>query len=48
MIDAGPDQPIDQAYLDAGRWEVDIAGRMFPAHVSLRPLHDPEMRRIKG
>ena len=48
MIDAGPGQPIDQAYLDAGRWEVDIAGRMFPARVSLRPLYDPEMRRIKG
>jgi len=47
MIDAGS-EPIDQAYLDAGRWEVDIAGRLFPARASLRPLYDPEMQRIKG
>jgi len=46
MIDAG--EPIDQAYLDAGRWEVDIAGRLFPARASLRPLHDPDNTRIKG
>jgi len=46
MIDAG--EPIDQAYLDAGRWEVDIGGRRYPARASLRPLFDPDMRRIKG
>jgi 4-methylaminobutanoate oxidase (formaldehyde-forming) len=45
-IDAG--EPIDQAYLDAGRWEVDIAGRLFPARASLRPLYDPDNTRIKG
>ena len=46
MIDAG--EPIDQAYLDAGRWEVDIAGRLFPGRASLRPLYDPDNLRIKG
>ena len=46
MIDAG--EPIDQAYLDAGAWEIDIAGRKFPARASLRPLYDPDMRRIKS
>jgi glycine cleavage system aminomethyltransferase T/glycine/D-amino acid oxidase-like deaminating enzyme len=45
MIDAG--EPMDQAYLDGGRWEVDIAGRRYPALASLRPLYDPEGKRIK-
>jgi 4-methylaminobutanoate oxidase (formaldehyde-forming) len=46
MIDA--DEPIDQAYLDRGSWDVDIAGRTCPAVVSLRPLYDPEMKRIRS
>ncbi len=46
MIDAG--EPIDQAYLDRGRWEVDIAGKIYPAIASLRPLYDPDNLRIKG
>jgi len=46
MIEAG--EPIDQAYLDAGTWEVDIAGRLYPARASLRPLYDPEMKRVRS
>ena len=45
MIEA--DAPIDQAWLDAGRWEIDIAGKRFPAHASLKPLYDPEMKRVR-
>lgn len=45
MIEAGV--PIDAAYLAAGTWEVEIAGAKYPAAVSLRPLYDPEMRKIK-
>lgn len=45
MVDAG--QPIDQAYLDGGQWEVEIAGKLYPAVASLRPLFDPEMQKIK-
>lgn len=41
-------QGIDQAYLDRGTIEVNIAGRMVPAMASLRPLYDPEMKRIKS
>ena len=33
---------------DASRWEVDIAGRRYPASVSLRPLYDPTNARIKS
>ena len=45
MIEAG--EPIDQAYLDQGTWEVDIAGKKYPAVASLRPFYDPDMKRIK-
>jgi 4-methylaminobutanoate oxidase (formaldehyde-forming) len=37
----------DAAWLSAGSWEVDIAGRRYPVKVSLRPLYDPEMKRIR-
>ena len=46
MIEAG--EPVTQAYLDEGKWEVDIAGRKYPAVASLRPLYDPENKRIKA
>jgi 4-methylaminobutanoate oxidase (formaldehyde-forming) len=42
------DEAIDQAWLDAGRWEVDIAGTRYPAVTSLRPLYDPGMQRVKS
>ncbi|RPH80169.1 MAG: FAD-dependent oxidoreductase, partial [Candidatus Rokuibacteriota bacterium] len=46
MVEAG--EPITQVYLDAGTWDVDIAGTRYPAVVSLKPLYDPEMKRIRG
>jgi 4-methylaminobutanoate oxidase (formaldehyde-forming) len=46
MIEAG--EPINKAYLEEGRWEVDIAGRKYPAEVSLKPMYDPTMARIKA
>ncbi len=39
---------VDQAYLDEGNWEVDIAGKIYPAIVSFKPLYDPGMSRIKA
>jgi 4-methylaminobutanoate oxidase (formaldehyde-forming) len=42
------EEPIDQAWLDRGHWEVDIAGKPCPAVTSLRPLFDPDMKRIKA
>jgi glycine cleavage system aminomethyltransferase T/glycine/D-amino acid oxidase-like deaminating enzyme len=41
-----PKVVVDEAYLGSGRWEVDIAGRLYPAVVSVRPLYDPQMKRI--
>jgi 4-methylaminobutanoate oxidase (formaldehyde-forming) len=46
MIEAG--EPVDQAYLDRGTWEVEIAGKSYPAIASLRPLYDPDMKRVKA
>jgi Glycine cleavage system T protein (aminomethyltransferase) len=46
MIEAG--EPVDQAYLDAATWEVDIAGHSYPAVASLRPLYDPTMSRVRS
>jgi len=46
MIEA--DEPIDEAYLEAGTWEVNIAGKLYPAEVSLRPMYDPHMKRVKA
>jgi glycine cleavage system aminomethyltransferase T len=46
MIEA--DEPITQAWIDAGRWEVDIAGKRYPAVASIKPLYDPDMERVKG
>ncbi|MEV0456024.1 GcvT family protein [Catellatospora methionotrophica] len=45
MIDA--DVPLDQAWIDAGSWTVEIAERTYPAKASLRPLYDPKNERIK-
>jgi 4-methylaminobutanoate oxidase (formaldehyde-forming) len=46
MIEAG--EPVDAAYVQGGTWEVDIAGRLYPADVSLRPLYDPRSERVRG
>jgi 4-methylaminobutanoate oxidase (formaldehyde-forming) len=47
MID-GVGEAIDPKWIDVGTWEVDIAGRRYPARASLRPMYDPEMARIKA
>jgi glycine cleavage system aminomethyltransferase T/glycine/D-amino acid oxidase-like deaminating enzyme len=41
-----PKVPVDEAFLNSGKWEVDIAARSHPAIVSARPLYDPEAKRI--
>lgn len=46
MISA--DVAIDPAFLASGRWEVDIAGTRYPIAVSLRPMYDPNMKRVKA
>ena len=42
------DEPFKKAWLDAGEWTVEVAGKIIPATVSLRPMYDPKMERIKA
>jgi 4-methylaminobutanoate oxidase (formaldehyde-forming) len=46
MVSSGG-APVDQAWIDAGRWSVLIGDRICPARVSLRPLYDPAGKRIR-
>jgi len=46
MIEA--DEPIDAAWIEAGEWTVEIAGQMYPAIASLKPLYDPTNARIRA
>ncbi len=46
MIDAGG--PLDAKWIEAGTWQVDIAGTLYPAIASLKPLFDPENKKIKS
>jgi glycine cleavage system aminomethyltransferase T len=46
MVEAG--EPVDQAYCDKGTWEVEVAGKIYPAIVSVKPLYDPENKKIKA
>ncbi|MEE8334950.1 MAG: FAD-dependent oxidoreductase, partial [Candidatus Neomarinimicrobiota bacterium] len=45
MIEAG--EPINAEYITNGKWTIEIAGKSYAAEVSLRPLYDPEMKKIK-
>lgn len=40
--------PVDADDLEGGDWAVDIAGRVYPAEVSLRSMYDPEMARVRS
>jgi 4-methylaminobutanoate oxidase (formaldehyde-forming) len=46
MVDLG--EPIDAAAIAGTRWEVDVASRLVPATVSLRPMYDPTSERVRG
>jgi 4-methylaminobutanoate oxidase (formaldehyde-forming) len=46
MIEAG--EPVNKAYIQEGEWEVEVAGKIYPAKVSLMPMYDPKMERIKA
>jgi 4-methylaminobutanoate oxidase (formaldehyde-forming) len=46
MVEA--DRPVDRDWIETGSWEVDVAGTLYPARVSLAPLYDPKMARIRS
>jgi 4-methylaminobutanoate oxidase (formaldehyde-forming) len=41
-------EPVTPAVVGAGRWEIDVAGRIVAARASLRPLYDPGLERVKA
>lgn len=41
------DEPLTASIVKEGAWEVEVAGVMFKATASLKPLFDPDMQRIK-
>ena len=47
MVPAPDGGTLDQKWIDAGTWEVDIAGKRYPAIASLKPLYDPENKQVK-
>lgn len=47
MIEGGS-EVVDQKYLDAGTWELEINGKRYPALASMKPLYDPEMKKVKA
>lgn len=47
MVDGGG-EAVDAKWLSSGTWEVDIAGKKYPAVASMKPLYDPDMVRIKA
>lgn len=47
MVDGGG-EAVDAKWLSSGAWEVEIAGKKYPAMASMKPLYDPDMKRIKS
>lgn len=41
-------RPIDRAYVLSGRYELEVATQNVPAEVTLSPLYDPGMDRVRG
>ncbi len=38
---------VTAEFIRSGSYEIDIAGTRFPAKVSLRPMYDPKLERVR-
>jgi glycine cleavage system aminomethyltransferase T len=47
MVEAPDAEPVGSRY-EQGRWQVDVAGRLVDADVSLTPFYDPLSERVRG
>jgi 4-methylaminobutanoate oxidase (formaldehyde-forming) len=47
MLESLKGEPINKAYIEEGRWEVEIADKLYPCQLSLAPFYDPKNERIK-
>ena len=48
LAGVGHDGGVTREWLEAGTWEVDVAGTRHPARVSLRPPYDPTAARVRA
>jgi glycine cleavage system aminomethyltransferase T len=50
MVNApGGEHPVvNKDFLETGKWEVEIAGQLYPVKCSLNPLYDPKNLKIKA
>ncbi len=39
---------VDRAYLEGGRYELEVATRRVPCEIHFRPLYDPDMTRVRS
>jgi len=46
MVEAG--EPVTAKWLEEGTWEVEIAGKSYPAMASMKPLYDPANEKVKA
>ena len=37
-----------ERYVESGKWEIEIAGERCGASASIRPLYDPQLKRVRG
>jgi len=44
---AGGGEPVSDAWVAAGHYEIEVAAERVPARVSLRPFYDPASERVK-
>ncbi len=45
---ANQDGTADAAYINAGHYEIEVAGERIPATASLQPFYDPKSARVKA
>jgi len=41
-------QVVSADYIKSGSYSIDIAGERYPARVSLRPIYDPKLERVRS
>ena len=41
-------EPVTKDWIEGAEWEVEVAGRLWPARASLRPLYDPTNAKVKA
>jgi 4-methylaminobutanoate oxidase (formaldehyde-forming) len=41
-------EPVTKDWIEGAEWEVEVAGRLWPATASLRPLYDPTNAKVKA